>query len=256
MDGRITHTETMKTIRGTVMVTDPSGVLNEAIKADLPDTQWISRLLWLVDGDAGFEPGKPVDDKALIPLDRLAVRYQTAMTDAWGERLNNLTTAPKTVKFEFTKSQARWMAFLKSLEPQCPDISGTARNLYATLIFGLYQLVNANETADGFQWFINDAEALARFLVKRMVNARAAMLHSAEDEWKRQQMEKLLNRLMDGPQGHRALARRFHKLAVVQCLQLLNILESKGQVTRVENMWCLPQHANTIAAPLQLTHVA
>lgn len=256
MDGRITSGSTMTSIRGTVMVTDPSGALDEAVKADLPNARWVSRLLWLVDGDAGSEPGKPVDDNTLIPLDRLAVRYQTAMSKAWGERLNNQTTAPETVKFEFTKSQARWMAFLKSLEPQCPGISGTARNLYATLGFGLSRLVSAIETTPVFKWSTDDAEALARFLVKRMVNARAAMLHSAEDEWKRQLMEKILIKLMDGPLEHRAIIRRFHKLSTVQCLQFLNILENKGQVTRVENMWCLPQHANTIAAPLQLTHVA
>lgn len=256
MDGRITNGSTLASVRGTVMMTDPSGALGEAVKADLPNARWVAqRLLWLVDGEAGPEPGKPAEDKTIVPLDRLAARYEAAMKKAWGERLNGLTTAPAMIGLEFSHSQARWMTFLKSLEPECPGISGTARNLYATLRFGLSRLVNAADTADGFKWFADDAEALARFLVQRMVNARAAMLHSAEDERMRQKMEQILSKLMDGPLEHRDIIRKFHKFPTAQCLQLLNILENKGQVTCIENMWYLPQHART-AAPLQLTHVA
>lgn len=248
MDGRITHTETMKTIRGTVMVTDPSGVLNEAIKADLPDTQWISRLLWLVDGDAGPETGKAADDKTLIPLDRLSVRYETAMKAAWGERLNCLTIAPMMLGCEFSRSQVLWMTFLKTLEPQFAGISGAARNLLATLRFGLRLIVNATEISKGFEWFTGEVEALARFLVQRMVNARAAMLHSAEDEHRELLMEKIFSKLAEGPLEHRAIVRKFHSLPTTQCLELLNYLEDRGRVALVDSKWQRVETVNTPAA--------
>ena len=243
MDGRVTKGPTMESIQGTVVVTDPSGALNEAVKADLPNTRWVSRLLWLVDEDAGPEPGKPEEDKALVPLDRLAMRYESAMTTAWGERLNCLTTDPEMVRCEFSKSQARWMAFLKTLETECPGISGTARNVYATLIFGLSRLVNATKTTDDFKWFTDDAEALARFLVQRMVNARAAMLHSAENDLLQQLMEKILIKLADGPLQHRDLVRRFHSLPTPRCLELLNHLRSAGRVIHIDGRWHLPEPA-------------
>jgi hypothetical protein len=251
MDGRINHGETMKTIRGTVMVTDPSGVLGEAIKADLPDTRWISRLLWLVDGDAGPELGKPAEDKTLIPLDRLAVRYETAMATAWGERLNCLTTAPRMLGSEFSESQARWMTFLKTLEPQCPGISGTARNLLATLSFGLRLIVNATEISKGFEWFTDEEEALARFLVQRMVNARAAILHSAEDERMRNIEASLIRKLGDGPQSDRELQRRFSRLNIDTCRKALHNLKGRGIVALVDNKW---QRVETVNIPAALSN--
>ena len=248
MDGRITSVSTLASTRGTVMLTDSSGALYEAVKANMPHTQWLSRLLWLVDGDAGPEPGKPEDDKALIPLDRLAARYEAAMRKAWGERLNSLTTPPEMLKYDFTESQARWMAFLKALEPECPGISGTARNLYATLGFGLSRLVSAMETTPVFKWCTRDAEALARFLVQRMVNARAAMLHSAEDDLKQQQMEKILSKLADGPLELRDLVRKFHSLPTARCLESLNTLESMERVALVDNKWQRVEPSRTTAA--------
>lgn len=50
------------------MMTDPSGALDEAVKSGLPHTKWLSRLLWLVDGDAGPEPGKSVEDKKALTV--------------------------------------------------------------------------------------------------------------------------------------------------------------------------------------------
>lgn len=251
MDGRLTHAETMKTVRGTVMVTDPSGVLGEAIKADLPDTRWVSRLLWLVDGDAGPETGKPAEDKTLVPLDRLAVRYETAMATAWGKRLNCLTTAPEMIKFGFSESQTRWMSFLETLEPQFAGISGAARNFYATLVFGLYHLVRAIDTADGAKLHIVEVEALARFLVQRMVNARAAMLHSAEEERMRNIEASFIRKLGDGPQSDRELQRRFSRLNIDTCRKALHNLKGRGRVALVDNKW---QRVETVNIPAALSN--
>ena len=254
MDGRVTKGASMENIRGTVVVTDSSGALDEAIKGHLPQAQWVSRLLWLV--DSGPEPGEPGDCQTPIPLDLLGLRYEAAMTTAWGQRLNNQTTAPVMIRSDFSKWQARWMAFLKAREPECPGISGTARNLYATLDFGLNQLVNAGKTADGFKWYSDEVEALARFLVQRMINARSAMLFSVRDEWLRQKMEQILIKLEDGPVELRDLVRKFHRLTTAQCLEPLHILKGRGRVMCIDNKWQLAQSACIDVAPLQLTNVA
>ena len=254
MDGRVTKGATMESIRGTVVVTDPAAALDEVIKGHLPQAQWVSRLLWLV--DSGPVPDEPADCQPLIPLDHLALRYEAAMKTAWGKRLNNQTTAPVMIRSEFSKCQARWMAFLKSREPECPGISGTARNLYATLDFGLNLLVNTAQTTDGFEWFAEEVEALARFLVQRMINARSAMLFSVRDEWMRQKMEQILIKLADGPVELRDLVRKFHRLTTAQCLEPLHILEGRGRVVCIGNKWQLAQSACIDVAPLQLTNVA
>jgi hypothetical protein len=148
------------------------------------------------------------------------------------------------------------MAFLKAREPECPGISGTARNLYATLDFGLHLLVNASKTADGFKWYSDEVEALARFLVQRMINARSAMLFSVRDEWLRQKMEQILRKLEDGPVELRDLVRKFHRLTTAQCLEPLHILKGRGRVMCIDNKWQLAQSACIDVAPLQLTNVA
>ncbi|MGL5019016.1 MAG: hypothetical protein ACRDBP_12845 [Luteolibacter sp.] len=151
-------------------------------------------------------------------------------------------------QFEFSESQAGWMAFLKTLEPQFAGISGTARNLYATLVYGLNLLVSATATADGFKWSTDEVEALARFLVQRMVNARAAMLHSAEEEHREQVIEKIFSKLAEGPLDHRAIVRKFHSLPTTQCLELLSTLDGRGRVAFVENKWQRVEPVNTPAA--------
>jgi predicted Rossmann fold nucleotide-binding protein DprA/Smf involved in DNA uptake len=155
------------------------------------------------------------------------------------------------IQYEFTKSQARWTSFLKTLEPQFVGISGAARNFYATLVFGLNQLVHATATANDFKWSTVEAQALARFLVQRMVNARAAMLHSAEDEHRELLMEKIFSKLAEGPLEHRAIVRKFHSLPTTQCLELLNHLEDRGRVALVDSKW---QRVETVNIPAALSN--
>ncbi len=96
--------------------------------------------------------------------------------------------------------QADWIGFLKTNEPEFPGITGTARLLWATLAFGLQLMVNVMPPPAGCVLHTGHCFALARFLVHRMLNARAVMLHNAEDARRQQRQEAILVKLADGPQ--------------------------------------------------------
>ena len=246
MDGRSSAGPSAEIVRGTVVLTDPSGILGEAVRSDLP---WLSQMPWLVDGNAGPEPDGTKNDKPVVALGRMEVRYQMAMDKAWGERINNLATSPTMEACDFAQPQADWIAFLKTMEPECPGITGTARSLFATLGFGLQKMVSALNEPNGFKWSINHIEALAQFLVHRMVNARTAMLRSTEDAKRRKLEADILHKLRAGPHDCRGLIRRFSRLPTAQCRELLFGLEASGRVIRSgDDMWQLAEPTSPAAS--------
>ena len=141
---------------------------------------------------------------------------------------------------DFHSFQARWIAFLKTQEAAVPGITGTARNLLATLIFGLTQMVGSTRTAKGFSWSIQQIEALARFLVHRMANARSAMLHEAKSARRLGLEEKILRKLGSEPHTVRDLTRKIGRVPAAQCLELLEDMEAEGKVLRIDDrLWQL-----------------
>jgi hypothetical protein len=241
VDGRAIPVGEAGTVGGTVMVSDPSGVLGDIVRNDAPGAGWLARTLWLVDGDAGPEPDGPGESKDLIPLGSIEERYGRAMDSIWGHRLNAQTTEPVTSKFEFAGMQARWVTFLKKLEPDFPGITGTARKVLGTLVFGLLGMVEADRVPKGFKWNIAQIEALAQFLVHRMVNARAAVLHSAENARLLHTQALILDKLADGPLDVRGLCRKTHRLRNEPCIEALYQLKDSGEVVRVDKMWMLTE---------------
>lgn len=247
MEGRATAGPMSEIIRGTVVVTDPSGVLEEAVRTGAPSAKWVSKMIWLLDGNAGPEPGDHQKVTPLVALDFLDQRYEAAVTRAWGRRIDTRQTEPVTVKRQFEKAQASWIEFLKKMEPEFPGIIASARNLYATLVFGFDQLIGGDSLPNGLLWLDEFSKALARFLVLRMVNARAVMVHSAESEWKRRTAMALIGKLGGGPLNVRQLVRRSHKLPSDRCWELLLDLEACGRVIRSGNDWLLPEPAVSTA---------
>ena len=246
VDGRAIPVGAAGTVGGTVVVTDPSGVLGEVVRSDAPATRWLSRTLWLVDGPAGPEPVDPGKTKPPVALGSLELRYGLAMDKAWGRRLNSRSAGPKIREWKFPRMQPRWIAFLKKLEPDFPGITGTARKILATLVFGLRELVGAAQKPEGFKWYTDHVESLAQFLVHRMVNTRAAVLHSAANARMLHTQAQILHKLADGPEELRNLYRRFNCLRVAQCQEALDCLEDAGKVVRINEMWMLPQFAKNL----------
>ena len=239
MDGRMIAGPMSENVRGMVLVTDPNEILGEAVRSGLPSARWTSRLLWLVDGNAGPGLGDIDDDESPVRLGGIERRLETAMGLAWGNRISDRVTRPLMFECEFGESQARWIAFLKRLEPVFPGITGTARPLFATLWFGLQQMVDAAKTPDGFRVPAEQVEAFARFLVYRMSNARAVMLELAENARRRRLEMSIINKLADGPQCLRDLTRRFYRLPSAECHELLLDMEASGRVAHSKGRWQL-----------------
>ena len=240
MDGRGSTGFNSQTVRGTVILTDPSGILGEAMRAEGVAGLLASRVVWLVDGNAGPEPGEPSTPTDLVTLDSPGFRYEAAMEQAWGSRLDHRKPTPVLIDCDFHSLQAEWITFLKTQEAAVPGITGTARNLLATLVFGLSQIVGSTRTAKGFSWSIQQIEALARFLVHRMANARSAMLHEAKSARRLGLEEKILRKLGSEPHTVRDLTRKIGRVPAAQCLELLEDMEAEGKVLRIDDrLWQL-----------------
>ncbi len=249
MDGRGSSGFNSQTVRGTVILTGPSSILGEAMRAEGVAGLLASRMLWLVDGNAGPEPGEPAAPTKLVALDAPGRRYKGAMEQAWGSRLDHRKPGPVMLECDFHSLQARWIAFLKTQDATVPGITGTARNLLATLIFGLTQMVGSTRTPKGFSWSMPQIEALARLLVHRMANARSAMLHSEQSARKLVLEQKILMRLGGDPLTVRELTRRITRLPAAYCLELLEDMEAAGKLLRIDDrLWQARQSTNSASS--------
>jgi hypothetical protein len=248
MDGLLPAGIGGETIKGNLLVTDPSQVLHEVTKTNDNKTGWLGRLVWLIDGDAGPEVSKAFGKKPPVHLDDIALRFGTALSRAFAKRLNNHSPEPVVHKANLKSAQIRWVTFLKGMEDQLPGISGTARRLLATLVFGLREIVNAMKTPDGFKYYIDGIEAFARFLVHRMANARAAILWSAEDAQKQQLKTKILYKINGDPLLPRDIYHNIRGLPANQCRELLLELEAEELATRIGDRW---QHLNAAGSNRQ-----
>jgi hypothetical protein len=255
MDGRGSTGLNSQTVRGTVIATDPSGILGEAMRAEGAAGQLVSRMILLVDGNAGPEPGEPEANTKLVALDSLGMRYRTAMEEAWGSRLDHRKPGPVLLSYEFQSFQSRWTSFLRTKEAEFPGITGTARNLFATLLFGIDRLMNSTRTPEGFKCDIAQVEALARFLVHRMANARSAILYSAQSARRLVLEEKILQKLQAGPLDVRGITRKSHNLPADQCREMLFDMEADGRVLRIgDRLWQARESTNSAtSSPLHLT---
>ena len=229
MDGRATCGPMAESVQGNVLVTDASALLGPAIQEAGGSRHWLGRLVWLADGGAGPEaPGRAADHATPI-LDQLGARYAGAMTMGLGRRLDFQTAGPTIETLDYAFPQERWVAFLGEMEPTFPGITGAARTFLATLAFGLGELVGASTAPEGFKWYVEGIEALARFLVRRMANARAAFLWSAEDARRRKLKRKILFKIGDGPLSTRDIYRAV-SLASDLCEELLLELQAEKLV--------------------------
>ena len=240
MDGRTTLDNMVETIRGSVIVTDPGGVLGEVVRTDISSARWASRLLWLIDDNTGPDPCN-ADDDSPVPLDGITRRYARALGVALGQRINTRNTGPAMLENEFTDIQATWVEFLRKMEPEFPGIVGVGRNLYATLWFGLNKMIDVSSPPAGFQLVTGHVLALAKILVHRMVNVRMEMLELAKTDLRLNLAASIIHRLADGPHGIRQLSRRFDRLSSGDCHGLLLDLQASGRVSYSRGKWRLAQ---------------
>ena len=243
MDGRMAVGATAERIHGEVVVTDPTAVLGDALRMGQPSARWVSRMVWLVDGNAGpeLDDGEDVEDS--VALGGVVRRFESAVRIAWAQRISDRVSAPVMVKHEFTEAQAHWIAFLKRTEPEFPGITGTARSLYATLQYGLEQMVSVAKIPERFRLPSDQILALAKHLVFRMVNTRAVALRSAAKVRRRQLEACILRKLGEGPLCLRDLVRKFDSFPSERCHELLLDLEASGRLIQSRGKWQIARPA-------------
>lgn len=156
------------------MITDPDGLMGEALRTGLPGTNWISRAVCLCDAQVGLGLPENGEDESGVVLDAIERRFNITMDIAWGQRVGNRT--PPVMQREFAEAQTRWMDFLREVEPSFPVITGTARNLQATLLVGLQALIDAVKVPSGFELQVEQVGALAKWVVRQMAQVREEML--------------------------------------------------------------------------------
>lgn len=235
MDGLLPGGPRGELIRARFLITDPGRVLHQIATAANDMTAWLGRLVWLVDGDAGPEiPAMSAYDGKTVRLTGLTTRFETEVRRMLAMRLNTENPGPLRLDggtFDFMAAQIRWMGFLGDMEKSLPGISGMARSLFASLVFGMWKLARA--APKGFVYHLEEIEALARLMTHRMSNARAALLYS-EDDARRQRLKmKILDKLAHVRLDFRSIC-RFHIPADI-CRELLLELKSEGRVRAVGN---------------------
>ena len=236
IDGLIPAGPSGETVGGKILVTAPGEILRELLMAADEETTWLERLLWLVEGKAG--PNAPTEKECeeAITLPEVTTRFDNAVRLLFVNRLKNHEAEPVISECDFTDMQARWVAFLSDMERSLPGITGTARRLLASLIFGLRLLVGRAKIPKGFRYHIKGVEALARFLVHRMANARAAILFSAEETSKLRMKRKIFAKLSNATLDNRSIYHPLH-LPAACCEELLSEMEADGLVKCLGREW-------------------
>ncbi len=216
-----------------LLVTDQNNVLPRIAFMPGEKTGWLGRMVWLVDGTAGPDAieSHPARDK--IRVDDMAARFGEALIQALTLRFNNLNPSPLVHGFDLRSAQVRWVSFLKEIEPRLPGVTGAARGLLTTLAFGLIELANASH-CQPLSLSPEQVEALARWIIRRMANARAAMLGTAKSQWFKHQARKIIEKLAEGAQEKRDLYRN-RSINAAQCDELLLAMKTRGLVHLVGN---------------------
>ena len=162
-------------------------------------------------------------------------RFGEALTHVLAKRLNNHQQGTSVHEFDLGQAQIRWVAFLKDTEGRLPGISGTARSLLATLALGLTELGNT----PGLKRLAvtpQGVEALGRWVIRRMANARAAMLGSAAQDRRRALAVKILSKIGEDRVSKRDIYRSVG-ISVGLCEEVLQEMQLAGIVCAKKGMW-------------------
>jgi hypothetical protein len=248
-----------ETARGHFFITDPLRMLDRATREPDGDTAWLGHFLWLCDGEAG--PQAPTDGREANRPEMVTTRFRVALDSILARRMNAPEKEPLHLVLDTREARIRFRAFLAGMEPRLPGISMAAWNLIDSLTFGLgrmaaiarldprsYDAIHpfSREPAEGLEerlpLSVAGIEALARFLVHRMSNARTVMAH-ADDVARRQwQIRRIFRKLEQGPAEARKIYRNLGLLAA-DCDGCLGWMEKAGIAFQINRRWELAEEA-------------
>ncbi|MDB4544813.1 hypothetical protein N9Z83_02610 [Akkermansiaceae bacterium] len=251
IQGRMSSATWHDSIKGHLVATDPSSFLGDRIRKGDEHSHWLGRLLWLTHDVNRELQNAPKLESPPVRLDNILGRYGEALDHAWGARLEFINPQPKITRYNSEFLQAKWITFLSTIEPQFPGITGVARNLLATISFGLHLIVGALPLPKDFKWFHTWIFAFAEFLVKRMANARMTMLHSAKHIRVKTISLKILAKLENEPLSKRTLHRHL-SITADECQESLDFLDEQGLAFKNDNKhW--QRSGESIPADLDIT---
>ena len=241
MNGTLPDGIGVETVTGNVLLMDSdnrlAGLAEDSRKHDIA---WLGNMPWLTDGAAGPEAEAKLS-KDIKPIDQMPARINRALQFAMAGRLRNDQSDPVIYQEEFTAAQKRWILFLKDMENSLPGIVGSARQLLATLVFGMHEITHV----PGFKKIhihFSYIEAFAQLLIQRMANARNAIYIDAEALQRARLARALLARLKDGRQPPRDLYRSLGIRAEL-CHDILDDLARKNYVCKAGSDWSLTETA-------------
>jgi hypothetical protein len=235
LDGSYTIGTCGETVHGQVLITDPLKILDEAARIPDEGMSWVGRLVWLCDNDAGPEAPIDVTSEKIDHTDSLTERFRDALGKGLAKRLGGDGMEPQINKADLGKAQHRWTNFLNEMERCLPGISGAARNLLSTLIFGLIELSGCAGRRP-LDLTVGDAEAFARFLVHRMANARATILYAGEVARRQSQIRRVFQKLGELPIEARKVYQHLN-LKSDDCHACLKWLEASKLVCQSDSGW-------------------
>ena len=239
MDGIVPAGPSTESVKGKLLVIDRCDGLSKAAKATDDSSAWLGRLIWLVEGRAGPDLPHPLQqtgDGGIVRLPHLTARFEHAARLSFANRLDNHESGPVIDKYDFAQIQGRWMRFLSGMESSLPGISDSARHLVASLVFGLNRVMQAAEVPKDFEFRMAGIEAFARFLIRRMANARAAILLSDQQAWRLRGKRKILAKLAERRLDTRSIYHPLHIPAAL-CHELMAELEADNLVQRNGSTW-------------------
>lgn len=237
VEGRFPRENSGEMIRANVFITDPLQMLRDTATDADPGTAWLGHFLWLCDGSAG--PEAPNTEASNVPK-MIMERFRKALDQVIPLRLNIPEKKPIVLGKGTHEATVRWAGFLREMEPLLPGISGSTRNLIASLLFGFSEMAKLDKR---FTFPMLGVEAFARFLVRRMANSRAVILHSGAIAQRRAQIERVFWKLQQGPNGPRGIYRNLHRLPKSDCEACLRWMERAGLARCVGEKWELVEGA-------------
>jgi hypothetical protein len=220
-----------RTVKGNILITDPMRMLMTAAQTADERTTWLGQLLWLTDGDSGPDVPRLATGAGHPSKFRMEPWFRDALGRVMTYRFGLPDLGALVLFADPREAAARWSDFLKEMEPRLPGITGAARNLLSSLVFGLGVMV------PGYSGFtLNRVEAVARFLIRRMANARVAILHAGEVARRKAQISRVFYKLGDGPTDERKLCRAL-KISAADRDEALRWLEQADLVIHRPDAW-------------------
>ena len=225
-------------------------------------TTWLGRMPWLVDGNTGPDAVEADAGQGMIRVADMTGYFSAALTGVLAGRMNNHDASPTVHDFDLGAAQLRWVRFLQEMECRLPGITGTARSLLASLAFGLIELARAMRQSTMRNPFLDPppvedlpvmpagVEALARWIIHRMANARAAMIGTAEREMLGLLAKRVVERLCDGNLSTRDIYRGLG-ISAAMADRLLFPMQKGGLLHRSEGKWGLSKDAALLRDDVQ-----